>query len=148
MKQEKKHNKYRNTQWTIKNLFFLCVVKTFDNKCNEPAVLNWNLCFKKRLFSFFFLIQSSSLWYHTVSAGNVWLKCRERFDWDSSIETFHLILLVGNFQIETLAKAVIDRLMLSSSRQTWRNSSMETTPSPFRSIFCKTSKTIWSIKLL
>jgi hypothetical protein len=29
-----------------------------------------------------------------------------------------LRLLVGNFQIETLAKAVIDRLMLSSSRQT------------------------------
>ncbi len=50
----KKHNKYRNTQWTIKNLF-LCVVKTFDNKYNEPAILlNWNLCFNKDYFLFSF----------------------------------------------------------------------------------------------
>ena len=53
------------------------------------------------------------------------------------LATLTTLTKLTSFQMETFAKAVMDRLMLSSSRQTCRNSSIETTPSPFKSIFWK-----------
>ena len=60
--------------------------------------------------------------------------------YDDAVLMIFLYLPIDNVQMDTFVNASMDWLMVLSLWQAWRNSSKDTKPSPFRSIFCKEKK--------